>query len=179
MNITILSAVKSQGVSKAGKAYSYIELAYKGEDGQVKGKKIMPFGDSKGIHDTLAQATPGDVYSITAVKNEGTGYWDWTNATKTNATSGGANSATTSVASTATASKSTYETAEERAKKQVYIVRQSSLANAVAFYRESGDYSVEDVVNTAKQFEAYVFDTGTPPAAAKVPEFSGDEDDVL
>lgn len=58
------------------------------------------------------------------------------------------------------APKSNYETAEERAKKQVYIVRQSSLANAVATLA-IGAKKVEpaEVIKVAKQFEAYVFDT--------------------
>ena len=59
--------------------------------------------------------------------------------------------------------RSTYETPEERAKKQVYIVRQSSIANAIQFYAlvnvEDVTNSVENILATAKQFEHYVFST--------------------
>lgn len=57
--------------------------------------------------------------------------------------------------------KSTYETPEERAKKQVYIVRQSSLSAAINLLAANGGKknSVEEVIQTAKQFESYVFDT--------------------
>ena len=50
---------------------------------------------------------------------------------------------------------SNYETAEERARRQVYIIRQSSLGTAVELLGSGA--SVADVINTAKQFEAYVF----------------------
>lgn len=61
-----------------------------------------------------------------------------------------------------TASKGgNWETAEERAKKQVYIVRQSSLTNAIALLASNGakKNTPEEVIKIAKQFEAYVFDT--------------------
>ena len=60
--------------------------------------------------------------------------------------------------------KSTYETPEERAKKQVYIVRQSSITAAINY--RGTKVSIEDIITTAKQFEAYVFgvdfDDGMP-----------------
>ena len=170
MIITVLSAT-TETVPTAKGSYQKLELAFKGEDGQVKGKKLMSFGAAAKAFQVLSKAQGGEVYDITAVKNETTGYWDWTGATKTTTTTPASNNAPAA----ASVGKSTYETAEERARKQVYIVRQSSLATAVAFYRESGEYSVEDVVNTAKQFEAYVFGLGTTPAA----EFIGDEDQVI
>ena len=50
---------------------------------------------------------------------------------------------------------SNYETKEERAARQVYIIRQSSLSTAVELLGQGK--SVADVIATAKQFEAYVF----------------------
>jgi hypothetical protein len=68
--------------------------------------------------------------------------------------------------------KSTYETPEERAKKQIYIVRQSSINQAleytalVAQTDKKLTYNVESILKTAKQFEAHVFgeafDDGMP-----------------
>ena len=54
--------------------------------------------------------------------------------------------------------KSTYATSEERAKTQIYIVRQSSISNAIAL---SPKASVETILALAKQFEAYVFNNET------------------
>ena len=164
MQITVISAEKAQGTSKAGKAYSFIEVAYKGEDGKVTGRKVMSFGESKKVFDALSTAGNGDVFEINSVKNESTGYWDWIGATKS---TGGA-VATKPNPNPAPAGKvvgSNYETPEERAKKQVYIVRQSSIANAVAFLKGE-DSPVERVIEVAKEFEKYVFDLGQPEAAA-------------
>ena len=59
------------------------------------------------------------------------------------------------------APKSNYETSEERAQRQVYIIRQSSLSNAVAALAVAAKKapSANEVIQLAKQFEAYVFDT--------------------
>lgn len=184
INITVLSATRQQATAKSGKPYSFVELAYKGDDGSVKGKKVMPFGESKAVHDALAQAQGGDVYTITAIKNEGTGYWDWTQAVKSNGTSTGAvNSSVDTSSRPAAGGKvtgSNYETSEERAKKQVYIVRQSSIASAISFLTDSKkSATVENVIDTAKQFEKYVFSTGEVEAPAALPKSLDDfPDDV-
>ncbi len=61
-------------------------------------------------------------------------------------------------------SRSTYETPEERAKKQVYIVRQSSLSvardNLAVGAKSPPD--AESIIALARKFEAYVFDTKLP-----------------
>ena len=56
---------------------------------------------------------------------------------------------------------STYETPEERAKKQVYIVRQSSISAAINMLSvnipSKSVISTEEVLEVAKEFEKYVF----------------------
>jgi len=65
------------------------------------------------------------------------------------------------------APRSTYETPEERAARQVMIVRQSSLSTAVNLLAANGGKknSVKEVIKAAQEFEAYVmgmsFDDGT------------------
>lgn len=70
--------------------------------------------------------------------------------------------------------KSTYETAEERAAKQVYIVRQSSISSAIAL-NNNAKATPTDIIKTAKVFEDYVF--GNSPK--KDSDFQGDEADVF
>jgi hypothetical protein len=55
--------------------------------------------------------------------------------------------------------RSTYETPEERAQRQILIVRQSSLSSAVALLTTGAKTapSAQAVVDVAKEFEAYVF----------------------
>jgi hypothetical protein len=61
---------------------------------------------------------------------------------------------------------SNYETPAERAKRQVYIVRQSSINAAIALYvaqnPKGAAVSVEEILKVAGTFEAYVFDQGQP-----------------
>ncbi len=173
MIITVVSAEKSQGTSKTGKPYTFIDLAYKGEDGKITGKKIMSFGDSKPVYESLSNSGNGDIFEIRAVKNEASGYWDWVGASKATIATLVGGSPDTSTPQRAPAGKvlgSNYETPEERAKKQVYIVRQSSINAAIATLdpARQTEFSIEDVIAVAKQYEAYVFDIGTPVAATKI-----------
>lgn len=117
------------------------------QDGQDKEKKIMSFAQ-KETYNTLVNAQPGEVYDIKAVKDGK--FWNWESATP----AGGG-----SVASTGSTggSKGNWETAEERAMRQVWIIRQSSIAAACQLYaRDSGLNRVEAVLEAAKRFEAYV-----------------------
>ncbi len=54
-----------------------------------------------------------------------------------------------------------WETPDERALKQIYIVRQSSITAALTYAKLLDEPTrVEDILRTAKQFENYVFDAG-------------------
>lgn len=181
MQIIVLSATKETAVSKAGKPYTYIELAYKGEDGKVQGKKVMPFGESKPVFDALGAAGSGESYDITLHKNEGTGYWDWTAAKKSNGSTQEAQSAAITATKGSTpggkVTGSNYETPEERAKKQVYIVRQSSITAALSLINLQGrktGVTPKDVTDVAKEFEQFVFDTGVPAATQAIVDMPDD-----
>lgn len=134
---------------------------YKGPDGKPDAKKIVSFDkDSKTAYTILTAAQPGDFFDV---KSEKVGqFWKWTDA----ATAGKNVGAGSAVASTGTASKSfaaprsNYETPEERAKRQVYIVRQSSISSAVELLKDPKKTpAADEVIAIAKEFEAYVFDT--------------------
>ena len=157
MQITVLNATKTQATSKAGKPYTYLEIAYKGSDGQVKGKKIMPFGESKPVFDSLATAGSGEFFDIGVVKNEASGYLDWMSAKKSDGSAATQPAATAAPAAGGKVTGSNYETADERAKKQVYIVRQSSITAALSYIGDTKKVSIADVIDVAKQFEAHVF----------------------
>ena len=70
-----------------------------------------------------------------------------------------------------TVNKPQYETADERALRQVMIVRQSSLAQAVALLSANGGKknSPQDVISIAKVFENWVM-TGDSGSIADMPE---------
>jgi hypothetical protein len=160
MNITILS-VDIKTVPTAKGSYQTADVAYKNNSfqGKVEGKKVMSFGATKDSFSTLALAQPGESYEVTIVKND-KGYNDWVSMAKAEA---GANSPAVSAPAggkaPAATPRSTYETPEERAQRQVLIVRQSSLSASVNLLLAGAKTppSVESVLAVAKQFEDYVF----------------------
>jgi len=165
MEIQVLS-VTSETVQGPRGAYNVVEVAYKNLtfQGKVESKKLMPFGAGKNTAITMANAKPAEVYDIEVIKND-KGYNDWVKATK-----GSAHVVATAPAGTASSSapasattKGGWETPEERAKKQVYIIRQSSLSTAVAALTAAGKTvpPVTDVIKYARELESYVFGQDT------------------
>jgi len=166
MQIQVLS-VTSETVQGPRGAYNVVEVAYKNLtfQGKVESKKLMPFGAGKNTAITMANAKPAEVYDIEVIKND-KGYNDWVKATKSSGVSTVQTaSAVPSAGSTAstTGSKTGWETPEERAKKQVYIIRQSSLSTAVAALTAAGKTvpPVTDVIKYARELESYVFGQDT------------------
>ncbi len=170
MNFQIeILAVNPTTKPTAKGSYTQLDVAFK-KDGKTEGKKIMPFGASKAAYETLKNAKFGETYTITSVKNEQSGYWDWTDAS----VGGAGNTISAGGAKPTLSPKSTYETPEERAKKQVYIVRQSSISAAVALlHNDKKPADANEVIATAKLFEAYVFGNDSP-----IPDITEMEDDV-
>jgi len=167
VNIKVIS-VENTFVPTAKGGYNKLEVSYKNlESNKVEGKLLMSFGLTADVYKALADAKSNDLFQITSEKkpgNDGKEYWTWLKAvqaapgamteTKTSATSAGYS-----------APKSNYETPEERAKKQVYIVKQSSLSNAIALLNADGKntitggkkYSKEDVFALAQELTDWVF----------------------
>lgn len=178
MNITILSVdIKTVPTTKG--SYQTADVAYKNNSfqGKVEGKKVMSFGATKDSFATLATAQPGQTYEVQIVKND-KGYNDWISMAQAvpGAASPAASSPTGSPGKPASpAPRSTYETPEERAQRQILIVRQSSLSSAVALLTTGAKTppSTQAVVEAAKAFEAYVF--GNEPVDMSVEAMSSDE----
>lgn len=165
MNITLLS-VDIKTVPTAKGSYQTADVAYKNNSfqGKVEGKKVMSFGATKDSFSTLALAQPGESYEVTIVKND-KGYNDWVSMAKAEAgASSPAVSAPAGGKAPAATPRSTYETPEERAQRQVLIVRQSSLSAAVNLLLAGAKTPppVENVLAIAKQFEDYVFGKQAP-----------------
>lgn len=174
-NITIeVVAVTVQTVPTARGSYAFVDLAYKNKsfNDKLEGKKIMDF-TNKAVFNTLADAKMGDVFDVSREKND-KGYWEWKEVTK----SSGANVVSTGetpvqVSKPAAVSpKSNYETSEERAARQIMIVRQSSISSAVAALKvEKAALKVDEVINFARHLEAYVLENrGGDNPFANVPD---------
>lgn len=165
MKIQVLSVkIETKPTSGSG-SYQLADVAFKNLTfGKVEGKKVISFGANAQAFSVISTAQPGDIFEVEVSKND-KGYNDWVKVTKDN---GDVPSETKQAApgfqrgsSTAQPARSTYETPEERAKKQIYIVRQSSISAAIATL-SVGSKSVkpDEVVSLARQYEAYVFGTG-------------------
>ena len=188
VNVSINTVPTAKG------SYQVADVAYKNKTFQDKleGKKVMSFSN-KGVFETLSKASFGDVFEVTRVKND-KGFWDWTalstgGSSDTQGTSDSGsmanNNSTPSVKGTVTP-KSNYETAEERAARQVLIVRQSSISSAVALLAiNKKAANIDETILIAKAFEDYVFGNNTNRYEAEVkpeaPEgnfFEGMDDDL-
>jgi len=177
--IEVLSVQATNKPTKNG-SYMQLDVAYKRLDtGKVEGKKVMSFA-SKDAYVALQHAVTGNHYMVTTEKIGE--YWQWTAVERvqveqqTSAVSSGYSTPAKSVGNASP--KSTYETPEERAKKQVYIIRQSSLSTAVdtlAVGVSKGSLNPDDVLALAQRYVDFVFDNNT-----KVPSMDiGDMDDDI
>jgi len=140
--------------AKNGRSYQSIEVTYKNDLGQTQSKKLMSFSNPT-VFNHIKDLNKGDALNVTTEK-DANGYWQWTGIGGDNVVS---ETKQTAPATGGRVTGSNYETKEERAARQILIVRQSSLSSAVELL--GAGKSVEDVIATAKQFEAYVFSKST------------------
>lgn len=155
-------------VTPKGK-YREANVAYKGPNGKIEGKKLVSFV-YKDVFEKLANASPGDLFQIKSEKvlneKDQKEYWQWTEIASGGKSLGGSEGVTGQTTSPKTVARSSYETPEERAARQIYIVRQSSLSTAVELVKATYpkgvpvDFAIEAIIDIARQFEAYVFEKG-------------------
>lgn len=138
-------------INKGGKSRPYGEakVEFLNERGETKAWTLRSFTNPS-VFKTLESAQRGQTFEITTTKND-KDYTEWTSATLV------ATSATPARAVPQAAARSTYETSEERAVKQRLIVRQSSLAQAIAFLPKEAIQS--DVLDCAETFAEWVYET--------------------
>lgn len=141
--------VNSETVKNGKNSYGKAEVVYDYQ-GQNRTQKLMSFSNP-GVYKTVTSLKPGDVVEVEVTKNE-KGFNQWASVKPVG------NDDVSPKGSSTQGSKSTggsWETAEERARKQLLIVKQSSLAQAVALcVAEVVD--IGDVLNQAQQFTDWV-----------------------
>jgi hypothetical protein len=160
--------------SKPGKfkPYKLYDLEFiDQESGREKKRQMIEF-NSGAAFQKLADSEIGSTWEVTTKPAKDPQYTDWVDATPVDeeelvepAKAAGKGKTTKPAAAPF---KSTYETPEERARKQVYIVRQSSITAALTFAGPECN-SIDTVLEFAKQFEAHVFGTADPQAADDTP----------
>lgn len=180
LDIEVLTVGTVVHTKTARGGYNSLEVAFKNHsfEGKVEGKKLIDF-NNKAVFEFFKNLKQGDRVIVTKEKGEGEQYWQWVKAVYASeaqgdsAVSGEAGAPVSpqeGVAGTADKQPArggrvigdNRETPEERAKRQILIVRQSSVSNAIEYIKMGGitdatPVTVGEVVAVAKQFEAYVF----------------------
>lgn len=141
-----------------GRSYQMIEVAYKNESGQIQQKKLFSFRNP----DVFKEAQTwekGQAVHVQAEKND-KGYWEWIGLGEAAANSSPAPQASKPSSNTRVTG-SNYETKEERAARQVMIVRQSSISSAVSALTAGNTIpTIDQILIMAKGFEDYVMGNG-------------------
>ena len=156
----MLVTLNAVNVEKAPKGYSIANVSFERE-GKSEVRKIMSFGGSANAFNQLVELKDFPQAVNIVMEKNAKGFWEWKAIEK-----GQANVNTGSVGAsnkgTGRVIGSNYETSEERARRQVYIIRQSSISSAIEYLKAKSPKGVEDgvkeVLEVAKDFENYVMD---------------------
>jgi hypothetical protein len=153
----IATSVETKNNSK-GKPYQQLEVTYKNLtfQGKTESKKLFDFGAGADAFKVMADAPSGSQWEVSVVKNA-QGYNDWTTVKPASAGEENTPAPQGRATGAQTTGRSTYETPEERAQRQVYIIRQSSLSAAVSTL-SVGAKAVKstDVIDLAEQYVDFV-----------------------
>jgi hypothetical protein len=139
---------------KNGYEVANVNYLYKGD---AKTTKIMSFSNPQVFKDVQK-------YVNKTVNVETTQNGKYTNWAKIELVDDSPNSGASASPGkpSSTPVRSTYETPEERAQRQLMIVRQSSIANSLEYLKntsQAGDYGVNDTLQVAQQFVDFVYGT--------------------
>lgn len=162
MQIKVVAVDQPQSVTKGTRSWHTMDVSYKNlETNKIQGKTLVSFAYPK-VWDYFKSVDMGTQVEVTTTKVGD--FWQWTDFSPMSAeappekeTPRG-DPAPTSRSAAPTPYKNTYETPEERAWKQVLIVRQSSASTAVTALTTNAKVApnVEDVLVFAAQLEQWV-----------------------
>ena len=150
------------------KTYFKLNVVFRDlETDKVDGRNILSFVN-KDVYGVLSKAEKDDCFEI-AEKTNDKGYPEITSATKIatpESTNGVSKSGSTGSAPTATP-RSNYETPDERAERQKFIIRQSSLERAIQNLSIGAKQPLETkaIIALAKEFEDFVLNKPSGMAA--------------
>lgn len=163
----MLVTLNAVNIERAPKGYSIANVNY-ARDGKNEDRKIMSFGGSANAFNKLSEIKTFPISVNVVMEKNSKGYWEW----KDVETRGGSNDSAIAGGSKPAGRVigSNYETPEERARRQVYIVRQSSIASAIelAAISSKAKPTVDEILETAKAFERFVMDVDLMPDTEEV-----------
>ena len=161
MLVKVVSVSREDVPNKNGKGtYGKLTVAYRDDKGKLSEKTILSF-TNPAVFKEFERAEAGKEINV---KSEKVGdYWNWTAILTGEEVSQSSAPTSNTTASATRVTGSNYETKEERALKQRYIVKQSSLSAAVAILTVGAKTppEVDAVIALADKFVEYVFSDDT------------------
>jgi hypothetical protein len=153
--------VRIETVTKGRNSYQVATVVHTTPRGETKEKKVMSFSNPA-VYATVSKATSGQVYDVGYTP--GDQYYNWATISLMEAPGATPKASTGGTAAPAgdKVSASTYETAEERKIKQMYIIKQSSIGHAIDLMKHNnpGMQVDEDVtLELAQKFVDFVYGT--------------------
>ena len=152
----VIQEVKIEEVRNGRNKYDKAEVVYS-FNGQNRTQKLMSFSNP-GVFTQVRNMKQGETYDVEVVKNDA-GFNQWAKIVAVSGEPAPGVAEGGKPAPAGRTSVSTYETAEERKIKQMYIVKQSSITNAIAFLsqQENAIADVSAVLDVAQQFVDFVY----------------------
>lgn len=152
IKVNSIGELVSEKTGKGG--YFHFTLKYD-KDGKEYSRKLVSFGGSLPSYNAIKDAKVGDKFDV-ELKKDDTGNWQWLSAVPTgdSVAKKAANGETSGF--TTTGKSGNWETTEERARRQVLIVRQSCLAQAIHLVESPESQHLDVVLKVAKDLEEWV-----------------------
>ena len=158
---------------KNNKQYKLIEVEYTA-NGKKSTKKLTSYSP---VYDLFSAAMPEQSFNV-EVKKDGN-FYNWEHAEPAGSDVQGETTPVSAPQAKDMGFKKTftkrpessYETPEERAARQELIVRQSSIASAIAFFDARGNptmFNTQDILQTAMLFRDFVYQVSDLPSANSV-----------
>jgi uncharacterized protein (DUF1501 family) len=160
-----IGEVTVEHIVKGKSRYSVANVVHT-YNGESRTQKIMSFANPQ-VFERVQKLNPGDMVEVTITKNDA-GYNQWSAINKV--ADDGEESAPAEKRpdpKSGTVAKGSWETAEERAARQVLIVKQSCLAQAINYLsavHQEGEpsWNVNNVLEVAQEFTDWVFGKNEP-----------------
>lgn len=149
-----INEIDVQYTKKGKNGWHTATVSYTDEsNGKDFSKKLQSFKNPK-VFGVIQEASVGDRFDVED-KKEGD-FWEWVTIQPASANAEPVRAKGAAPAAAGATKKGDWETSEERARRQVYIVKQSSIAAAINLLGPSG--TVEEVLSVAQKFVDYVFE---------------------
>lgn len=159
-------------VKKGKNSYQVANVTYTTDRGENKSKKVMSFSNPA-VFAVAKDAKQGETYEVSYTP--GDQYYNWASMkVVSNDTTNVVASNVKQAPASGKVLGSTYETAEERKIKQMYIIKQSSIASAITYLNnvhKEGEpsYNVNEVLDVAQEFVDWIYDSEAKESLADMP----------